>query len=78
MYNASHVFGSVLYTVMHSMYFWAFTFGHAFGVALNIPIEHGSDARLGGVHFSGPPCFGPLGIFIGFFIKFGACGLELL
>jgi hypothetical protein len=35
--------------------------------SLNIPIERGLDARLGGVHFSGPPHFGPFGIFLVFF-----------
>ena len=34
------------------------------GVALNTPIERGSDARLGGVHFFGPPRFGPFGTFL--------------
>jgi hypothetical protein len=37
------------------------------GASLNTPIERGSDAPLSGVHFSGPPRFGPLGIFFGFF-----------
>ena len=32
-------------------------------VGLNTPIERGSEARFGGVHFSSPPHFGPLGIF---------------
>jgi hypothetical protein len=36
------------------------------------------DARLGGVQFSGPPWFGPLWIFFGFFAKFGFCGPKLL
>ena len=36
-------------------------------VALNTPIERGSDARFGGVHFFGPPHFGSLEIFMGFF-----------
>ena len=38
----------------------------------------GSEARFGGVHFSGPPRFSPLMIFFGFFFaKFGSCGLKL-
>ena len=37
-------------------------------VALKTPIERGSDARFGGVHFYGPPHFGPLGTFFGFFL----------
>ena len=37
-------------------------------VSLFPPIERDSDARLGGVHFYGPPRFGPLGIFFGFFL----------
>ena len=41
---------------------------HGFaGGSLNTPIERGSEARFGGVHFSGPPRFGPLGIFFDFF-----------
>ncbi len=36
-------------------------------VSLFLPIERGSDARLGGVQFCGPPRFGPLGTFFGFF-----------
>ena len=32
-------------------------------VALKTPIERGSDAWFGGVHFFGPPRFGPLGFF---------------
>ena len=43
--------------------------------SLNTPIERGLDAMLGGVHFSGPPRFGPLGIFLA---KFGFCGPKLL
>jgi hypothetical protein len=39
--------------------------------SLNTPNERGSDARLGGGHFSGPPCFGPLENFLVFFAKFG-------
>jgi hypothetical protein len=47
--------------------------------SLNTPIERGSDARLGGVHFSGPPCFGPLGTSFGFFwAKFGLYDPKLL
>ena len=39
----------------------------------------GSDARFGGVHFSGPPHFGPLGDFFWFFFaKFGFYGPKLL
>jgi hypothetical protein len=30
------------------------------------------------VHFDGPPRFGPLGIFLVFFAKFGLCGPKLL
>ena len=37
-------------------------------VGLNTPIERGSEAMFGGVHFFGPPRFGPLGIFFGFFL----------
>ena len=37
-----------------------------------------SDARFGGVHFSGPPHFGPLEIFLVFFAKFGLYGPTLL
>jgi hypothetical protein len=44
------------------------------GASLNTLIERGSDARLGGVHFSGPPRFGPLEFFLVFFAKFGFCG----
>ena len=36
-------------------------------VALKTPIERGSDARFDGVFFSGPPHFGPMWIFFGFF-----------
>ena len=46
--------------------------------SLNTPIERGSDARFGGVHFFGPPRFGPLGIFLVFFAKFGFWGPKLL
>ena len=42
------------------------------GVGLNTPIEHGSEARFDGVHFSGPPHFGSLGTFFGFFAEFGS------
>ena len=45
-------------------------------VALNTPIERGSDARFGGVHFFGPPHFGSLEIFMGFFANFGAYGFK--
>ena len=38
----------------------------------------GSDARFGGVRFSGPPHFGPLATFFGFFAKFGFYGPKLL
>ena len=42
-------------------------------MALKTPIECGSDAKFGGVHFSGPPRLGPLGDFFLFFcVKFGA------
>ena len=34
------------------------------GVALNTPIERGSDVGFGGVQFSGPPYFGPLDFFL--------------
>ena len=37
------------------------------GVALNTPIERGSDARLGGVHFFGPPRLVPWELFWLFF-----------
>ena len=37
-------------------------------VALKTPIERGSDARFGGVHFSRPPHFGPLGTYFGVFL----------
>ena len=47
------------------------------GGSLNTPIERGSNARLGGVHFSGPPRFGPFGIFWSFFAKFGFSGPKL-
>ena len=43
-------------------------FAPAIGVGLNTPIKRGLEARFGGVHFSGPPHFGPLGIFFGFFL----------
>ena len=38
----------------------------------------GSDARFGGVHFFGPPHFGPLADFFDFFAKFGLYGPKLL
>ena len=39
----------------------------SYGVALNTPIKCGSDARLGGVHFYGPPVLSPWGFFWVFF-----------
>ena len=57
--------------------------------SLNTPDERcmylsGSDAKFGGVHFSGPPHSGPLGIFIiylfiyFYFIEFGFYTPKLL
>ena len=37
-------------------------------MGLNNPNERGSEAKFGGVHFSGPPRFGPLETFFGFFL----------
>ena len=36
-------------------------------VSLNTPDERGSEARFDGIYFSGPSCFSPLVIFLGFF-----------
>ena len=57
---------------------WSWTHGNCTWVGLNTPIEHGSEAKFGGVHFSGPLCFGPLGTFFGFFAKFGSYSPKLL
>ena len=48
------------------------------GVGLNTPIERGSESKFGGVYFSGPPRFGPLGTFFIFLLNLGTAAPNYL